>query len=108
MQLDDRLPFPVPDAVLNQSAHEPWCDREKLTGHACFGDLRLDLVGDFVELPAERIGDHRDGLGEPYVPDAAVLDLLLEFFARQARADLLLERQAPGGRGSPSLNSCLG
>ena len=50
------------------------------------------------ERPAERVGDHRDRFGQPDVPDAAVVDFLLELLGRQAGADLLLERQAADAR----------
>ena len=65
---------------------------------ALLGDLRMNLVGDLVELPAHRVGDHRHALGQADVTDAAVLDLLRELLGVEARANLLLERQAPRAR----------
>ena len=46
----------------------------------------------------ERVGDHRDRLGQPDVAHAAVVHLLLELLGREAGADLLLERQPADAR----------
>ena len=76
----------------------PGFDRQELARRLALADLRLDLVRDLVELPAHRVGDHRDRLGEADVAHRSALDLLHELFARQAGADLLLERQAADAR----------
>ena len=51
-----------------------------------------------VQLPAERVGNHRDRFGKADVAHAPVVDLLLELLAREAGADLLLERQPADAR----------
>ena len=86
--------MPVADAILDDAAHVAGIDGEKLARHRRLGHLRLHLVGDAVELPAEGVGNHRDRFGEPDVADRSALDLALELLARQSRADLLLKRQA--------------
>src|SRR5581483_8759225 len=93
VQLDHRLAFSVPDAVLDDAADVSGIDREELARdrHRC--ELRLNLVADPIERPAERVRDHRDGLGQPDVAHAAVVHLLLELLGGEAGADLLLERQ---------------
>ena len=88
----------IADAVLHDAAHVAGIDREELAGHGLRRHLRLDLVGDAIELPAQRVGNHRHRLGQPDVTHAPVLDLLLELLAGQAGADLLLERQAADPR----------
>ena len=70
----------------------PRVDGQELARHGFGGHLRLDVVGDAIELPSQRVGNHRDRFGQPDVAHAAIVHLLLELFAGQAGADLLLER----------------
>ena len=90
-----RRAVPVADAVLNDAAHVAGIDGEKLARHGGIGNLRLHLVGDAIELPSERGGNHRDRFGQPDMADRSALDLALELLARQPRANLLLKRQPP-------------
>ena len=57
-------PLPVADAVLDDAADVARIDREELARHRHRRDLRLDVVGDPIERPPERVGDHRDRFGE--------------------------------------------
>ncbi len=98
VQRDDRLAVPVTDAVLDDAADVSRIDREKLARDRPRRHLRLNLVGDPIQLPAHRVGNHRHRLGQPDMADAAVVDLLLKLLARQTGADLLLERQATHAR----------
>ena len=72
VQRDARLAVHVADAVLDDAAdvarHRPPAARSRTVP---VGDLRLDVVGDAIELPAERVGNHLDRLGEPDVPHGA-------------------------------------
>src|SRR6185369_12082323 len=90
---DDGLLLLVADAFLHDPADVPGIDGQVLARDRHLRDLRLDFVADAVERPAERVGDHRDRLGEPDVLDAAVAHAFLKLLGGQARADLLLERQ---------------
>ncbi len=98
VQRDDRLAVAVADAVLHDAADVAGVDGEELARHRLGRHLRLDLVGDPIQLPPDRVGDHRHRLGQPDVPHAPVVHLLLELLARQPGADLLLERQPPDAR----------
>ena len=64
------LPFTEADAVLDDAADPARLDLQELALDRGLGDLRLDLVGDPVELPAERVGDHRHRLREADVAHA--------------------------------------
>ena len=93
MQADGRFLLPVTDAFLHDSAHVTGIDGEKLARHRHLRELGFDDVADAVQRPAERVGDHRDRLGEADVLDAAVVHALLKLLGREARANLLLKRQ---------------
>ena len=54
-------------------------------------DLRTDLVGDAIERPAHRVGNHRDRFGQPDVPHGPGVHPGLELLGREASANLLLE-----------------
>src|SRR5204862_4072537 len=88
----------IADAVLHDAGDEPRIDGEVFAGDGLSRHLRLNLVRDPIELPADRITDHRDRFRQPHVPHAPIVDLLLELLARQTGADLLLERQAADAR----------
>ena len=81
VQRDDRQAVAIADAVLLDAADVARIDRQELARHGRRRDARLDLVGDLVQLPAERVGNHRDRLGEADVADAALVDLALELLA---------------------------
>ena len=74
---------------------QPGGNLEEFARHRSLGDLRLDVVGHAFELPPERIGNHRDRLRQPDVPDGAVLHPRHECLDGEAGADFLLERKAP-------------
>src|SRR6266508_4542760 len=98
VQPDHRLPLAIPNTVLNDPAHVAGIHGEELARDRDRGQLRLNLVRDPIERPAEGIGDHRDRFRQPHVPHGAVVDFLLKLFGREPRADLLLERQAANPR----------
>ena len=52
VQRDDRLAVPVADAVLDDAADVAGIDREELARDRRRRHLRLDLVGDAIQLPA--------------------------------------------------------
>ncbi len=98
MQPDDRLSAHEAYAVLDDAAHEPGLNCKELARDARLGNLRLDLVGDAIELPTQRVCDHCNRLGKADVPYRPLLHPFGELLAREARPDLLLERQAPDAR----------
>src|SRR5579871_1844305 len=98
VQLDDRLALPVADAVLDDAADVARVDREKLARDRHRRELRLNVVADPIQRPAERVGNHRDRFGQADVPHAPIVDFLLELLGREACADLLLERQPADAR----------
>src|SRR2546429_6772173 len=96
MQLDDRRPMPIPDAVLYDAADIARIDGKELAADGRLGDPGLDLVGNAVKLPAQRIGDHRDRFGQADMADVAARDFAFELLPAEPCADFLLERQTPG------------
>jgi hypothetical protein len=63
-----------------------------LDGARC--DFRRDLIGDTIELPSDRVGNHLNRFGKPDVPQRSVLDTTLELLRREPGTDLSLEWQA--------------
>src|SRR5207302_8075115 len=87
--------MPVADAVLYDAGDIARIDGKELAADGRLGDSGFDVVGDAVELPSQRIGDHRDRFGEADMADVAALDFAVELLSAEPRADFLLERQSP-------------
>src|SRR5207248_11682910 len=73
MKLDHRRPMPIPDAVLYDAGDIARIDGKELAADGRLGDSGLDVVGDAVELPSQRIGDHRDRFGAADMADVGAL-----------------------------------
>src|SRR5437762_13833439 len=103
MKLDHRRPMPVADAVLYDAGDIAGIDGKELAADGRLGDSGLDVVGDPVELPSQRIGDHRDRYGQADMAAGAALDFAFESLSAERCADLLLARQTPGPRVAPTI-----
>ena len=96
---DHRRAMAVADAVLDDAAHVPGIDREKLARHGRLRDFRLHLVGDAdrASSRAQRQSSKstRRGRRGGSIPRSTSRVKLL---GRQAGADFLLKRQPPRAR----------
>src|SRR5204862_2238225 len=98
VQANHRVAFAVAGAVLDDAAHVPGVDGEKLAGHGHRGELRLDVVADAIERPPQRVGNHRNRFGQADVTHRSVIDFSHELLGGQPGPDLLLKRQAADAR----------
>ena len=98
MKLDARLAVHIARTVLHDPRHVACVHGEQIALHRPVGDDRLDVVGDLVQLPPERVGDHLNRFGEPDVAHGALVHLAPELLEREPGADLLLKRETPLAR----------
>ena len=96
--VDAALPLHVADALLHEPGHVAGIHGQQLALDGAGCDLRGDLIGDTIEPPSDRVGNHLNRLGEADMPQRAVLDAPLELLGREPGADLALEWQAADAR----------
>ena len=97
MQRDARFPRGIPDTLLHEAGHIAGIHIEMLTPDSGGCDLRCDLIGDAIDRPADRIGNHLNRFGEADTPlvirlvRAGMLDVMREDYVRTARAKGIAE-----------------
>ena len=72
----------------------PCGDFEEIGFHALARDDRLDRFRDLIHVQAQRVGNHRHGLGQAVMLDRSRRNLRAEFLDAHSRAHFFLQRQA--------------